>query len=68
MKWSDEHDHPPDVAKREVNKVISTMRKRARDEPLTPVQQINNTEAATLTYRGLDFVTNIPRFHSVKHP
>ncbi len=67
VKWSGEHDDPPDVAKCEVTKAISTMRKRAREEPLTPVQQIYNTEAATLTSRGLDFVTNIPRFHSVKH-
>ena len=43
------------------------MRKRACDNPLTPVQQIYNTEAATLTSSGLDFVTNIPRFHSMKH-
>ena len=64
---SGEHDHPPDVAQCEVTKAISTMRKCAREEPLTPVQQIYNAEAVKLTSSGLDFVTNIPRFHSVKH-
>ena len=51
VKWSGEHDDPPDVAKCEVTKAISTMRKCACEEPLTPVQQIYNTEAATLTSR-----------------
>ena len=67
VKWSGEHDHPPDIAKCEVTKAIASMRKRARDEPHIPVQQIYNAEAAKLTSNGLDFVTNIPRFHSVKH-
>ena len=43
------------------------MKKRAREEPFTPVQQIYNTEASKLIDRGLDLVTNIPRFHTVKH-
>ncbi|KAI0215447.1 hypothetical protein LSAT2_032493, partial [Lamellibrachia satsuma] len=66
-KWRGEHDHPPDVAQCGVTKAISTMRKGAREEPLTPVQQTYNSEAAKPTSSGLDFVTNIPRFHSVKH-
>ncbi len=60
VKWSGQHDHPPDVAQCGVTKAISTMRKRAREEHLMPVQQIYNTEAGTLTSRGHDFVINIP--------
>ena len=66
-KWRGEYDHPPDVAQCEVTKAISTMRKRAREKPLVQVQQIYNAEAAKPTSSGLDFVTNIPRLHSVKH-
>ncbi|KAK2192013.1 hypothetical protein NP493_41g06080 [Ridgeia piscesae] len=46
VKWSGEHDHPPDIAKCEVTKDIASMRKRAQDEPHIPVQQIYNAEYA----------------------
>ena len=52
-EWKREHDHPPCVAECEVTKIISTMRKRAREKPLIPVQQIYNAEAAKLTSSGL---------------
>ena len=38
-KWSGAHDHPSDIAKCEMKKVIASMRKRARDEPHIPVQK-----------------------------
>ena len=55
VKWSVEHDHLHDVAQCDVTKFISTMKKRASEEHLTPVQQIYTTEAATLASRDLDF-------------
>ena len=64
---SGERDRPPDVAQCEVMKAISTMWKCAREERLIPLQQIYNAKTAKLTSSGLDFLTNIPRFHSVKH-
>ena len=67
VKCSGEHDHPPDIAKCEVMKAVASMRKCARDEPHTPVHQIYNAEAAKLRSSGVDFATDIPRFHSVKH-
>ena len=47
-------DHSPDVAQWAISKMM----------PLTPVQLIYNTEATTLTSHGIDFVTDITRFHS----
>ena len=61
VKWSGYHVHPPDVAQCEVLKTVSVMKKRAREESPTPVQQIYNAEASKLIDRGLDLVTNIPR-------
>ena len=55
VKWSGQRDHPPDVAQWQVTKAIVTMRKRAREEPLAPVQQIYNAEAAKLTPSSLPF-------------
>ena len=37
VKWSGEHDHPPDVAQCEVLKTVAVMKKRVREEPLVPV-------------------------------
>ena len=44
---------------------VTNMRKHAREEPLIPVQQIYNAEAAKFTSSGVDFVANIPRFHDL---
>ena len=65
-RCSGKHDHPPDNAQCEVVKAIASMWKCVRDESNIPDQQIYNAEMAKLTLNDLDFVTNIPRFHSVK--
>ena len=67
VKLSGEQENPADIAQCEVTTAITAMRQHARVEPLIPVQQMYIADAAKLTSSGLDFVTNIPCFHSVKH-
>lgn len=65
LKTSD-HTCEPNIAKNEVEMCIAKTKKRAREEH-TAIPQIYRQEMISVKDRGLDFVTQIPSFVSVKH-
>ena len=59
VSWTGELEHPPDVAKREVETCHDHMRAHAREE-VTPMPQIYTEVTSELTRYGLELVTNVP--------
>lgn len=60
------HSCVPDVAKTEIDLCLQKARKRAREE-LTPIPQIYRQELMGAKDMGLDFVTQVPEFSSIKN-
>lgn len=63
-----DHTCKPDTALNEVYVCVFAAKKRAREEDniSTPMSSIYESEVRQLYDRGLEFVTNIPKFQSVK--
>lgn len=67
IKINNEHQCVPNIASNEVKVCMANAKKRAReDTDKTPMSKIYKTEFSPLFSRGLDLVSEVPNYSSIK--